>query len=68
MTEEQIIQIARSSELDEFWGTTDEGINERYWEGWDPQFIKFAQTIYQKGLNEGYVQGYNVAREEFSPD
>jgi hypothetical protein len=49
MTNEQILELAKTCGFDDFTGET-----ENYWECWEQQLLKFAEAIYQEGVNYGY--------------
>jgi hypothetical protein len=49
MTNEQILELAKTCGFDDFTGE-----KENYWECWEQQLLKFAQAIYQEGVNYGY--------------
>jgi len=49
MTEDQILELAKTCGFDNF-----TGVKENYWECWEEQLLKFAEAIYQEGVNYGY--------------
>jgi hypothetical protein len=49
MTNEQILELAKTCGFDDFTGE-----KENYWECWEEQLLKFAEAIYQEGVNYGY--------------
>jgi hypothetical protein len=49
MTNEQILVLAKTCGFDDFTGE-----KENYWECWEQQLLKFAEAIYQEGVNYGY--------------
>jgi hypothetical protein len=49
MTNEQILELAKTCGFDSFTGE-----KENYWECWEEQLLKFAEAIYQEGVNYGY--------------
>ena len=49
MTTEQILELAKTCGFDDFTGE-----KENYWECWEEQLLKFAEAIYQEGVNYGY--------------
>jgi hypothetical protein len=49
MTEDQILELAKTCGFDDFTGE-----KENYWECWEEQLLKFAEVIYQEGVNYGY--------------
>ena len=51
MTEEQILKLAKSCEI-EHW-SRDKG---ECWECLEDQLLKFAQEIYELGYNNGYSE------------
>ena len=57
MTEEQILQLAKTCEFD---SCIDENLTsgkiETYWECSEEQLLKFALAIHEDGYNKGYEQ------------
>jgi flagellar biosynthesis/type III secretory pathway protein FliH len=53
MTNEQILELAKTCEFDDFTGE-----KENFWECWEEQLLKFAQAIHENGYKEGYDEGY----------
>ena len=53
MTNEQILELAKTCGFDSFTGE-----KENYWECWEEQLLKFAQTVHEHGYNKGYNEGY----------
>jgi hypothetical protein len=53
MTNEQILELAKTCGFDDFTGE-----KENYWECWEEQLLKFAQAIHENGYNKGYNEGY----------
>ena len=49
MTKDQILELAKTCGFDDFTGE-----KENYWECWEEQLLKFAEAIYQEGVNYGY--------------
>jgi hypothetical protein len=49
MTNEKILELAKTCGFDNF-----TGVKENYWECWEEQLLKFAEAIYQEGVNYGY--------------
>jgi len=49
MTEDQILELAKTCGFDNF-----TGVKENYWECWEEQLLKFADQIYLTGWREGY--------------
>jgi hypothetical protein len=49
MTNEKILELAKTCGFDDFTGE-----KENYWECWEEQLLKFAEAIYQEGVNYGY--------------
>ena len=49
MTEEQILELAKTCGFDSFTGE-----KENFWECWEEQLLKFAQEMYSQGWREGY--------------
>ena len=48
MTDEQILELAKSCGFDSFTGE-----KENYWECWEEQLLKFAQLMYEEGYDQG---------------
>lgn len=57
MTDEQILELAKSSGLDSFTGEKDDGANSEYWEGWEDQLLKFGKAIYMEGFTVRFDVG-----------
>jgi hypothetical protein len=51
MTNEQIIELAKTCGFDDFTGE-----KENYWECWEEQLLKFANKIYEEGYDDGCFQ------------
>jgi hypothetical protein len=49
MTNQEILQLAKSCGFDDFAGTKDDGTGEVYYECWEDQLLTFAKKIYEKG-------------------
>ncbi len=54
MTEEQILQLAKTCGFDSFAGEKDDGTNSDYWECWEEQLLKFARVMYKNGFGDGW--------------
>jgi len=52
MTDEQILELAKSCGMDNFTGRTDEDKLSPYWECWEEQLLKFAQLMYVEGYEQ----------------
>ena len=67
MTNEQILELAKTCGFDSFTGEI-----ENFWECWEEQLLKFALAIhedgYNKGYGEGWREGYDVGVIEYSND
>jgi hypothetical protein len=67
MTNEQILELAKTCGFDDFTGE-----KENFWECWEEQLLKFALAIHEDGYNKGYGEawreGYNVGVIEYSND
>jgi flagellar biosynthesis/type III secretory pathway protein FliH len=67
MTNEQILELAKTCGFDDFTGE-----KENFWECWEEQLLKFALAIhedgYNKGYGEGWREGYDVGVIEYSND
>ena len=57
MTDQQILELAKSYKFDNFIGEKDDETDGVYWECWEDQLIEFAQKIHEMGYNEGYDEG-----------
>jgi len=55
MSPEQILQLAKTCGFDDFTGEKDDGTQTDYWECWEEQLLKFAEAIYQEGVNYGWM-------------
>ena len=53
MTNEQILQLAKSYGFDRYISKT---TNDIYWECDEEDFLKFARKIYQNGYDDGAVE------------
>ena len=53
MTDQQILELAKSYKFDNFVGEKDDETDGVYWECWEDQLIEFAKKIYQMGYDEG---------------
>jgi len=51
MTNEQILELAKTCGFDSFTGEI-----ENFWECWEEQLLKFALAIHEDGYNKGYEQ------------
>ena len=67
MTDEQILELAKTCGFDSFTGE-----KENFWECWEEQLLKFARKIFEEGQQEeirrqktgiGYVNGMLVVDE-----
>ena len=67
MTNEQILELAKTCGFDDFTGE-----KENFWECWEEQLLKFALAIhedgYNKGYGEGWREGYDVGVIEYNND
>ena len=63
MTNEQILELAKTCGFDDFTGE-----KENFWECWEEQLLKFALAIHEDGYNKGYGEGYDVGVIEYSND
>ena len=53
MTNEQILELAKTCRFDNF-----TGIKENFWECWEEQLIEFAQKIYKMAYEKGHDDGW----------
>jgi flagellar biosynthesis/type III secretory pathway protein FliH len=58
MTNEQILELAKTCGFDSFTGEI-----ENFWECWEEQLLKFALAIHEDGYNKGYDRGYEEGYE-----
>jgi hypothetical protein len=63
ITNEQIIELAKSYKFDEFVGEKDDETDGVYWECWEEQLIEFALKIHEMGYNEGYDEGWDSSAQ-----
>ena len=56
MTNERILELAKTCGFDSFTGEKDDGTKDDYWECWEEQLLKFAQAIYEEGYDDGCFQ------------
>ena len=49
MTDQEILQLAKSCGFDDFSGTKDDGTETFYYECWEDELLIFAKKIYEKG-------------------
>ena len=54
ITNEQIIELAKTCGFEEFIGERDDETDGVYYQFWEDQLLKFAEAIYQEGVNYGY--------------
>ena len=52
MTNEQILELAKTCGFDTFVGEKDDGTNCDYWECWEEQLLKFALAIRKETIEE----------------
>ena len=57
MTNEQILELAKTGGFDWFTGEKDDGTNCDYCECWEDQLLKFARAIYSEGFSDGCKEG-----------
>jgi hypothetical protein len=62
MTNEQILELAKTCKFDSFTGEKDDGTQTDYWECWEEQLIEFALKIHKMGYDEGWNDGVNSVR------
>lgn len=58
ITDEQILELAKSYKFDEFVGEKDDETDGVYWECWEEQLIEFARAIYKIGYDKGHDGGW----------
>lgn len=57
LSDEEILELAKNCEIDfsiKWRLKGGKSSNQMYWECWEDQLLKFAQVIYQEGVNYGY--------------
>jgi hypothetical protein len=52
MTDEQILELAKTCGFDDMIGERDDGTYSDYWECWEDQLLKFAQEIRKQTIDE----------------
>ena len=57
MTDEQILEVAKTCGFIEMIGERDDETDGVYYECWEEQLLKFARAIRQDGYTEGYDDG-----------
>ena len=60
MTEEQILQLAKSYGFDRHISKT---TNDIYWECDEEDFLKFARELYDEGYTKGFKVGHDAGWE-----
>ena len=53
MTNEQILELAKSCGFSEFVGEKDDETDGIYYQFWEDQLLKFAQLMYEEGYDQG---------------
>ena len=53
MTNEQILELAKTCGFDEFIGERDDETDGVYYQFWEEQLLKFALLIHENGYNKG---------------
>lgn len=61
MTNEEILQLAKTCGFDDMIGERDDETDGVYYECWEEQLLKFAQRVYDKGVWDGEIKGYYQA-------
>jgi hypothetical protein len=56
MTEDQILQLAKTCGFDDMIGEKDDETDGVYYECWEDQLLKFALAIHEDGYNKGYEE------------
>jgi hypothetical protein len=64
MTDEKILELAKTCGFDSFTGEKDDGTQTDYWECWEEQLLKFAKAIYEEGYDDGYSDGCDSTHYE----
>jgi hypothetical protein len=54
MTNPEILKLAKTCGFEEFIGERDDETDGVYYQFWEEQLLKFAEAIYQEGVNYGY--------------
>lgn len=52
MTDEQILQLAKTCGFDSFNGEKDDGTQSDYWECWEDHLLLFAKVVYEEGYEQ----------------
>jgi hypothetical protein len=66
MTNEQILELAKTCGFDTFVGEKDDGTNCDYWECWEEQLLKFALAIRKETIEEVLTLLKDVPNARFS--
>ena len=53
ITNEQIIELAKTCGFEEFIGERDDETDGVYYQFWEDQLLKFAEAIYEEGYDDG---------------
>ena len=56
ITDEKILELAKTCGFTDFIGVTDEETSGVFWDCWEEQLIEFAQKIYEEGYDDGCYQ------------
>jgi hypothetical protein len=65
MTEDQILQLAKTCGFDDMIGERDDETDGVYYECWEDQLLKFALAIHEDGYNKGYDDGNSSSFKGF---
>tara|TARA_B110000503_G_scaffold109104_1_gene163158 strand:- start:432 stop:665 length:234 start_codon:yes stop_codon:yes gene_type:complete len=60
MTDEQLLELAKTYGFDEFVGEKDDETDGVYWQCWEEQLLKFARAIYHDACIGGYDEGVDM--------
>ena len=52
MTDEQILELAKTCGFDRFNGEKDDGTQSDYWECWEDHLLLFAKVVYEEGYEQ----------------
>jgi hypothetical protein len=53
MTEDQILQLAKTCGFDDMIGERDDETDGVYYECWEDQLLLFAKVVYEEGYDQG---------------
>jgi hypothetical protein len=57
MTDQQILELAKTCGFEEFIGERDDETDGVYYQFWKDELLKFAKAIYSEGFSDGCKEG-----------